>query len=136
MKASKFSDAQKAFILKQGAEGLLKCHRDFRYAGLWLCVAAEHFAADGSLVAISAEQQPFYRRSFNYRIVCEARPYPQTAKRLCLMALHFPSVTNHLYHQYAFFIRARLNGKKYLRVSGFNWTLSRPDIRTGQRFLC
>ena len=84
-------------------ERLFKCHRDFPYAGLWLCVAAKHFAADGSLVAIIAEQQPFYRRSFNYRIVCEARPYPQTAKRLCLMPLHFPSVTNHLYHQYAFF---------------------------------
>jgi hypothetical protein len=105
-------------------ERLSKCHRDLPYATLRLGVlAAEHFGADVSLVAVSAEQQPFYRCAFNYRMVCEARPYPETAKCLCLMALHFPSAADHLYRQYPFFHSSRAERQKLFVHQGLQTNL-------------
>jgi hypothetical protein len=85
-------------------ERLSRRHRDLPYATLRLCMmAAEHFDAVLLVAAVSAEQQPFYRRAFNFRMVCAPRPYPQAAKPLCLMMLHFPSVAGYLYERYPFF---------------------------------
>ncbi len=97
-------------------------HRDLPYATLRLCVmAAEHFGAELLVAAVSAEQQPFYRRAFNFRMVCAPRPYPQAAKPLCLMTLNFPSVVGYLYERYPFFRsspveRQKLFLRKRLRI--------------------
>ena len=81
-------------------ERLSRRHRDLPYATLRLCMmAAEHFDAVLLVAVVSAEQQPFYQRAFNFRMVCAPRPYPQAAKPLCLMMLHFPSVAGYLYER-------------------------------------
>ena len=103
-------------------ERLSRRHRDLPYATLRLCVmAAEHFGADLLVAAVSAEQEPFYRRAFSYRMACAPRPYPLAAKPLCLMTLHFPSVAGFLYERYPFFRsspaeRQKLFLRKHLQI--------------------
>jgi len=85
-------------------ERLSREHRDLPYATLRLCMlAAEHFGADLLVATVSAEHQPFYRRAFNYQMVCAPRRYPRAATPLCLMMLDFRSVADYLYQRYPFF---------------------------------
>lgn len=67
----------------------------------WL--AAEHFGAEHFLVAVRAEHQAFYRRTFNHHPICEPRPYPLLAKPISLMTVHYPSVADQVHQRYAFF---------------------------------
>jgi N-acyl amino acid synthase FeeM len=67
----------------------------------WL--AAEYFAADHFLVAIRAEHQAFYRRTFLHHPICDARPYPLLAKPISLMTVHYPSVADRVHQRYPFF---------------------------------
>ncbi len=67
----------------------------------WL--ATEYFAADHFLVAIRAEHQAFYRRTFNHCLICEPRPYPLLSKPISLMTLHYPSVADQVHQRYPFF---------------------------------
>jgi hypothetical protein len=67
----------------------------------WL--AAEHFGAEHFLVAVRAEHQAFYRRTFNHRPICEPRPYPLLAKPISLMTVHYPSVADQVHQRYPFF---------------------------------
>ena len=74
------------------------------YATLRLCwLAAEHFRAEHFLVAIRAEHQAFYRRTFLHRLICDARPYPLLAKPISLMTVNFPSVADRVHQRYPFF---------------------------------
>lgn len=85
-------------------EALSRLYRGLPYATLRLCmVAAEYFGADHLLAAVRAEHQAFYRRAFNHSLICEPRPYPQLAKPICLMTVHFPSAAEQLYRQYPYF---------------------------------
>jgi N-acyl-L-homoserine lactone synthetase len=65
--------------------------------------AAEYFAADHFLVAVRAEHQAFYRRTFNHHLICEPRPYPMLAKPISLMTVHYPSVADQVHQRYPFF---------------------------------
>ncbi len=67
----------------------------------WL--AAEHFGAAHFLVAVRAEHQAFYRRTFNHRLICDPRPYPLLAKPISLMTLYYPSVADQVHQRYPFF---------------------------------
>jgi hypothetical protein len=67
----------------------------------WL--AAAHFGADHFLVAVRAEHQAFYRRTFNHRPVCDPRPYPLLKKPISLMTVHYPSVADQVHRRYPFF---------------------------------
>jgi hypothetical protein len=67
----------------------------------WL--AAEYFSADHFLVAVRAEHQAFYRRTFSHRLICDARPYPLLAKPISLMTVHYPSVADQIHQRYPFF---------------------------------
>jgi N-acyl-L-homoserine lactone synthetase len=67
----------------------------------WL--AAEHFGAQHFLVAVRAEHQAFYRRTFNHRLICEPRSYPLLAKPISLMTVHYPSVADQVHQRYPFF---------------------------------
>ncbi len=94
-------------------ERLSRCHRDLPYATLRLCIlAAEHFAADQLLAAVSTEHQGFYRRTFGFELVCDARPYPQTPKPMSLMIVNFPSAAARLYQRYPFFRSSRSERQK------------------------
>jgi N-acyl-L-homoserine lactone synthetase len=85
-------------------ERLSRLHRGLPYATLRLCMlAAEYFGTDHLLAAVRVEHQAFYRRAFNHRVICGPRPYPQLAKPICLMTVHFPSAADRLYRQYPFF---------------------------------
>ena len=66
-------------------------------------LAAEYFRADHCLAAVRAEHQGFYRRAFNHQVICELRPYPQLAKPISLMTLHFPSVWLDAVRRYPFY---------------------------------
>jgi hypothetical protein len=100
-------DAGKVLIDTTGFvadEKLCRQHRDLPYVTLRLLVlAAEYFAADECLAAVRIEHQAFFRRAFNYRVICESGPHPQLAKPISLTMLHFPSAANELYRKYPFF---------------------------------
>jgi N-acyl-L-homoserine lactone synthetase len=85
-------------------EALSRLHRGLPYATLRLCMlAAEQFRADDLLAAVRVEHQAFYRRAFNHRLICEPRPYPQLAKPISLMTVHYPTAAGQLYRRYPFF---------------------------------
>jgi N-acyl-L-homoserine lactone synthetase len=85
-------------------ERLSRVHKGLPYATLRLCMlAAEYLRADHLLAAVRVEHQAFYKRAFNHSVLCEARPYPQLAKPICLMTVHFPSAAERLYQRYPFF---------------------------------
>jgi hypothetical protein len=67
----------------------------------WL--AAEYFTADHFLVAVRAEHQAFYRRTFLHRRICDPRSYPLLAKPISLMTVHYPSVADQVHQRYPFF---------------------------------
>jgi N-acyl-L-homoserine lactone synthetase len=85
-------------------EKFSRLHRGLPYVTVRLCVlAAEHFGGDHLLAAVRAEHQPFYRRAFNHRLLCQPRPYPQLAKPISLMTLHFPSTAEQIYRRHPYF---------------------------------
>jgi N-acyl amino acid synthase FeeM len=85
-------------------EKLSRLHRGLPYATLRPCMlAAEYFHGDDLLAAVRVEHQAFYRRAFTHQVLCAARPYPQLAKPISLMSLHFPSAADWLYRRYPFF---------------------------------
>lgn len=73
------------------------------YITLRPCIlATEYFTGDDLLAAVRSEHQAFYRRAFNYRVLCEPRQHPQLTKPLSLMTLNFPMAANQLYEKYPF----------------------------------
>jgi hypothetical protein len=74
------------------------------YATLRLCwLAAEQFRAEHFLVAIRAEHQAFYRRTFRHHLICDPRPYPLLAKPISLMTVDVATVAEEVYQRYPFF---------------------------------
>ena len=85
-------------------ENIARLHRGLPYVTFRLCIlAARYFSADYILVAARAEHQAFYQRAFNYRVMCEPRPYPLLAKPLGLMTTHYPSEADELNQRFPFF---------------------------------
>ena len=83
---------------------IARLHRGLPYATFRLCMlAARYFSADQVLASVGAEHQAFYRRAFNYLLICEPRAYPLLAKPLGLMSLHYRSEANQLVQRYPFF---------------------------------
>ena len=84
-------------------EDLSRLHVGLPYVTLRLChLAAEYFRADLALAAVRVEHQAFYRRAFNYQLLCEARPYPLLAKPISLMAIHYPTVAEGMHRRHPF----------------------------------
>jgi N-acyl-L-homoserine lactone synthetase len=82
---------------------IARLHRELPYATFRLCMlAARYFGADHVLAAFGAEHQAFYRKAFNYQLICEPRAYPLLAKPFGLMALHYPSEAEQLAQRYPF----------------------------------
>jgi hypothetical protein len=65
-------------------------------------LAAEYFHADLALAAVRAEHQAFYRRAFNYQLLCEPRQYPLLAKPVSLMAIRYPTASEVVYRRLPF----------------------------------
>jgi hypothetical protein len=85
-------------------EALSKRFRALPYVTVrlnWL--AAGYFANGYSLAAVRPEHVPFYRRTFGLRQICEARPYPNLTKPLCLLGSDYQSVADYVHQRYPFF---------------------------------
>jgi N-acyl-L-homoserine lactone synthetase len=83
---------------------LSRAHPGLPYATVrlgWL--AAEHFAAAHLLAAVRVEHQAFYRRTFDHRLIAEARPYPLLAQPISLMTVNYASVAGRVHRRYPFF---------------------------------
>jgi hypothetical protein len=102
-------------------EGLSRQYPVLPYITIRPCVlAAEYFRGDELLAAVRLEHQAFYRRAFNYRVLCEPRQHPPLTKHLSLVTLYFPVAANQLYEKYPFlcsspFERDRLFANESLR---------------------
>jgi len=85
-------------------ERLARRHRGLPYVTTRLCgMAARYFGAEHLLAAVRVDHQPFYRRIFNHRVICEPRPYPHLAKPISLMTIHYPTVSEDVHRRYPFF---------------------------------
>jgi N-acyl-L-homoserine lactone synthetase len=83
---------------------LSRIHAGLPHVTLRLCwLAAEYFNAEHFLVAIRAEHQAFYKRTFRHRLICEPRPYPLLEKPISLMTVHYPAVADAVHRRYPFF---------------------------------
>lgn len=67
----------------------------------WL--AMEHFQAEIMLAAVRPEHQAFYRKLWGHVTICEARPYPNLAKPVALMALYYPLAKGEVHARHPFF---------------------------------
>ncbi|MBP0441386.1 N-acyl amino acid synthase FeeM domain-containing protein [Tianweitania sediminis] len=65
-------------------------------------VAGEHYKADLVLSTARAEHQAFYKRVFNYRLVCDCRQYHTLTKPLSLLFLDFQEQRNVVEARYPF----------------------------------
>lgn len=65
-------------------------------------VAGEHYDADLILSTARIEHQAFYRRVFNYRVVCGCRPYATLKKPLSLLFLDYPEQRDRVLLRYPF----------------------------------
>jgi len=84
-------------------ERISRQHPALPYITLRPCMlAAEYFCGDDLLAAVRSEHQAFYRRAFDYRVLCEPRQHLQLTKPLSLMTLYFPMAANQLYEKYPF----------------------------------
>jgi hypothetical protein len=107
-------------------ERLSRMHRGLPYMTVRApVVAAQHFHGDDLLAAVRVEHQAFYQRAFNHHVLCTARPYPQLAKPISLMTLHFPTAADWLYRHYPFFRSTPLERQRLFGRS------SSPGIQPG-----
>ena len=68
-----------------------------------VAILSRSFRAQHFLVAVRAEHQAFYRRTFNHRLICAPRSYPLLAKPISLMTVHYPSVADQAHQRCPFF---------------------------------
>jgi len=66
-------------------------------------MAAEHFSAEHFIVAVRAEHQAFYKRTFGHRSICGPRPYPLLSKPITLMTVRQVAVADQVYRRYPFY---------------------------------
>ncbi len=84
-------------------EDLSRLHGGLPYATLRLChLAAEYFHAALTLASVRVEHQAFYRRAFNYQLLCEPRPYLLLTRPLSLMAIRYPTAAEIAHRRYPF----------------------------------
>jgi hypothetical protein len=83
-------------------------------------MAAEHFSAEHFIVAVRAEHQAFYRRTFGHRAICGPRPYPLLSKPITLMTVREAEVADQVYRRYPFyrstFFERRMLFERYVMV--------------------
>ena len=85
-------------------EAFSRLHAGLPYVTLRLCfLAAEYFHADLALAPVRVEHQAFYRRAFNYQLLCAPRPYPGLTRPLSLMAIHYSAAAEAARRRYPFF---------------------------------
>jgi hypothetical protein len=66
-------------------------------------MAAEHFSAEHFIVAVRAEHQAFYKRTFGHRSICGPRPYSLLSMPITLMTVRKAEVADQVYRRYPFY---------------------------------
>jgi hypothetical protein len=100
-------------------EGLSRQYPVLPYITLRPCMlAAEYFRADNLFAAVRLEHLAFYRRAFNYRVLCEPQQYPPLTKHLSLMTLYFPVAVNQLYEKYPFLCSSPFERDRLFAIEG------------------
>jgi N-acyl-L-homoserine lactone synthetase len=113
-------------------ESLARLHGALPYATLRLChLAAEYFHADLALASVRVEHQAFYRRAFNYQVLCEPRPYLLLARPLSLMAIHYASVAEVVHRRYPF-LRSTYAERRMLFARPGSPPLPPPEATTSE----
>src|SRR5262245_60985719 len=83
---------------------LSKLYPGLPHLTLRLCwLAAEFFRAEHFIVAVRAEHQAFYKRTFLHRSICGPRPYPLLSKPITLMTVNYQDVADQVHRRYPFF---------------------------------
>jgi hypothetical protein len=95
----------------------------------WL--ASEYFSAEHFIVAVRAEHQAFYKRTFLHRSICGPRPYPLLSKPITLMTVNSRDVADQVYRRYPFFrssfFERRMMFERYLPIPKI--PLQAPRVR-------
>jgi N-acyl-L-homoserine lactone synthetase len=100
---------------------LSKLYPGLPHVTLRLCwLAAEYFSAEHFIVAVRAEHQAFYKRTFLHQSICGARPYPLLAKPITLMTVNYRNVADQVHRRYPFFrstfFERRMMFERYLPI--------------------
>jgi N-acyl-L-homoserine lactone synthetase len=114
---------------------LSKLYPGLPHVTLRLCwLAAEYFSAEHFIVAVRAEHQAFYRRTFMHRSICGERPYPLLSKPITLMTVDYRDVADQVHRRYPFFrstfFERRMMFERYLPIPRVPLQ-PRPRLRNG-----
>jgi len=66
-------------------------------------MALEHFDADLGIATVRAEHAAFYRRVFNFSLMCEPRDYPGVTPKIACLGMDFRAVQDRIEARYPFF---------------------------------
>jgi len=105
------------FVIEEAAARL---YPKLPYATLRLpCMASEYYDADYVLATVRTEHQPFYKRLFGHKVLCEARPYPSLAKPISLMLLDYKNTRSSFLARYPFLRSTPEERRRAFEPSGF-----------------
>lgn len=65
-------------------------------------MASEYFNADMGLATVRVEHRAFYKRIFGLKPLGEPRLYPNLAKPICLMSIHYPTAREGIMARYPY----------------------------------
>ena len=112
-------------------ETLARRYPALPYITLRPCMlAAEYFHGDDLLAAVRPEHQAFYRRAFDYRVLCGPRQHPQLTKPLSLVTLNFPMAAQRLWKKYPFLQSTAFERDKLFAVDGLRPSSARAEFAT------
>jgi len=112
---------------------LSKLHPGLPHLTLRLCwLAAEYFRAEHFIVAVRAEHQAFYKRTFSHRSICGPRPYPLLSKPITLMTVNYAEVADQVHRRYPFFrssyFERRMMFERYLPIPKMPLRVNGPQL--------
>jgi hypothetical protein len=111
-------------------EALARQYPALPYITLRPCMlAAEYFHGDVLLAAVRPEHQAFYRRAFDYRVLCGPRQHPQLTKPLSLVTLNFPMAAQQLCEKYPFLQSTAFERDKLLRSTDYVPVRRAPSLQ-------
>jgi hypothetical protein len=112
---------------------LSKLYPGLPHLTLRLCwLAAEFFRAEHFIVAVRAEHQAFYKRTFLHRSICGPRPYPLLSKPITLMTVNYAEVADQVHRRYPFFrssfFERRKMFERYLPIPRIPLRVNGPQL--------
>jgi hypothetical protein len=94
-------------------------------------IACGHFNADIGLANVRAEHRAFYRRVFLQEPWGQPRLYPGLIKPVGLMAAHYPSIRERVFHRFPFLRSSAFERRMLFDRGGQRQAASRPVLVAG-----